>query len=109
MGKRSPEKLIANLQGRKKRVVGLAVFVTLAAILTVVHLYFTIRFWGELALDAEDTVATVFNGVQSLFWGLILGVTGCKLIEVLTSYTREELLVEMWNRLKSLEERLDKT
>lgn len=109
MGKRRPEKLIANLRRRKSRIVGLVVVVIVAAVLTVMYVYFTIQFWSKLSPDAEHTLATVYCGVKGLFFALLLGVMVAKLIGVLTSYTREELLVEMWDRLKSLEERLDKT
>ena len=88
---------------------GLAVVVIVLAILTVVYVYFTIHFWSKLGPDADNTLPTVFCGIKGLFFALFLGVMVAKLIEVLTSYTREELLVEMWDRLKAIEERLDKT
>ena len=124
MSKRTPEKLIANLRRRKLRIVCHLIAAVIFGLSVAVLGYFAFRAGTMLIIDSktEDieteaawlsicgpfmalVAASFFTLCLAQF--ILFGSTIGTLIAELTSYTQDQLLVEMWDRIKEIQSKID--
>lgn len=125
MDKRTPEAFIANLRRRKLRITFYVIFIILSAALAAIWGYFAVRFGttlvinlGTTNIETEKIMLTFFGPIMAvgaaccftlcLTQCILLGSAIATLIAELTSYTKDQLLVEMWDRIKEIQSKIDK-
>ncbi len=126
MWKKTAEELIAHLRRRKLRITFYGIYTIVNAVFTVAWGYLAIRSGTNLIVDpssadieGETTMLTVMGPLTALIAAscfamclahiIGLGFVFAMLIIELTSCTKDQLLVEMWDRIKTLEERIGST
>jgi hypothetical protein len=125
MNKRTPEALIANLRRRKLRITLYTIAAVVLAILTVAYGYLAYEATGKLIINPEtENVETekVFLDICGPLMATVaascftfclahtigLGFAIAALIAELTAYTNDQLLVEMWDRINEIRNKIDK-
>jgi hypothetical protein len=113
--RRSPETFVARLRNRKRRII---VYSTLLAVcLGSLVLYWHVSTSACVNLLARETEEPAINAVLShqliigiafmqtmmLLLCVCVGVLGGTLIVNLTAFTKDDLLVQLWDRVQSLE------
>ena len=125
MNKRTPEALIANLRRRKFRIIFYAIATIFLAIFTAAYFYLADKATSKLIITPEteniqaekaflavggpfmaSTAANCYTKCLACAMGL--GFALAALIIELTSYTKNQLLVEMWDRIKEIQSKIDK-
>ena len=125
MNKRTPETLVARLRRRKLRITSYAIVTIVLAVFAASWGYLAIRFTSMLIMGPTsegieaNTVVLTFMGplmasaaaccfAACLAHSIGFGFTLAALITELTSYTKNQLLVEMWDRIKELQSKTNK-
>jgi hypothetical protein len=125
MNKRTPEALVAHLRRRKFRITFYAIVAVVLAVFAAAWGYLsidftTMLFMGPTSEGIEDkTVVITFMGplmasaaascfAACLAHSIGFGFALAALITELTSYTKNQLLVEMWDRIKELQSKNNK-
>ncbi len=125
MNKRTPEVLVAHLRRRKFRIIFYAIAAIFLALLAVACGYFAIQFTTSLIvspasedIEAEIRMLTIGGPLMAsaaascfavcLAHSIGFGFALAALITELTSYTKNQLLVEMWDRIKELQSKTNK-
>jgi hypothetical protein len=125
MNKRTPETLVAHLRRRKLRITLYAIAAVALAILAVAHGYLAYKFGAMLIInpeteniEAEITILNIIGPLMAactsscyalcLAFCIGLGFAIGALIGELTSYTKDQLLVEMWDRIIKIQNKIDK-
>lgn len=125
MNKRTPEALVAQLRRRKFRITFYAIIAVVFAVFAVVWGYLAVRFATMLIvnpeskdIEAETIMLSVMGPLMALGAAscftlcltqcILLGSAIASLINELTSYTKDQLLVEMWDRIKEIQSKIDK-
>jgi MFS family permease len=125
MRKRTPEALVAHLRRRKLRITFYVIFAIVFAVFAVVWGYLAVQFTTRLIInpeteniETEKIMLTVIGpfmalGAASCFalcltLCILLGSAVAALIIELTSYTKDDLLVEMWDRIKEIQSKINK-
>ena len=113
---RSPEALVARLRNRKGRIIGYSILSVLLAIVAAGSWFvLTKAISGLLPKEGEDLFLHVVFGqqmlvgiacMQTMFFLLALGLgaTVGVLIGELTTFTKQDLLVHLWDRVQALEQ-----
>ncbi len=125
MNKRTPEALVAHLRRRKFRIIFYAIAAIVLAVFAAAYGYFAIQFTTSLIvspacedIEAEIRMLTIggpmmASAAASCFTLCVahcigFGFAFAALIIELTSYTKNQLLVEMWDRIKVLQSKNNK-
>jgi len=125
MNKRTPEALVAQLRRRKLRITLYAIFAIVSAAFAVVWGYLAVQFTTVLIvnpkyedIEAEIIMITILGPLMAsasaccftlcITKCILLGCAIAALIIELTSYTKNQLLVEMWDRIKVLQTKTNK-
>jgi hypothetical protein len=125
MNKRTPEALIANLSRRKLRIIFYVITTILLAFFTATYFYLADKATSKLIITPEtenieaekaflaisgplmaETAANCYT--KCLFCAAGLGVAIGALIIELTTYTKDQLLVEMWDRIQEIQGKINK-
>jgi hypothetical protein len=125
INKRTPEALIAHLRRRKYRIIFYTIATVICAATAIAYGYLTGRFEDMLIvnpeaenIEAETATLTIIGPFMAakaascyakcLAYAIGFGFSLSALIIELTSYTKNQLLVEMWDRIQELESKIDK-
>lgn len=113
--RRSPEKLIERLRNHKGRIKIYAFFVVVSLALLMASVYLLIETYGWLLPDEEGNLAltdvarehlsigAAFLQVVSLMLVSVFGLAVGLLISEVTTFTKNDLLVQLWDRVHALE------
>jgi glucan phosphoethanolaminetransferase (alkaline phosphatase superfamily) len=125
MDKRTPEAFIANLRHRRVRIIFYIIFIIVSSALAIIWGYFAVRLGTMLVIhpetkdiETETTMLTFFGPLTAvgaaccftlcLTQCILLGSAIATLIAELATYTKDQLLVEMWDRIKEIQSKIDK-
>lgn len=112
---RSPEALVAGLRKRKSRIVTFSILTIACGGLLAMSLYVAARGYSLLVPKEGDDLAfhvtmavpivpaIAFCQTMAVVYAMGLGLAAAMLIGELTSFTKNDLLVELWDRVQSLE------
>ena len=115
MTPKTAEALIGRLRNRRGRIVAYAVTSVACAVISGMYWWHSIRLTSQLVPAENDDPLLHLTTSQAMLpsivmcytfatvWALGLGLSVGKLVGELATYTKNQLLVELWDRVTALE------
>jgi hypothetical protein len=114
--RRSPESLVNRLRNRKRRIVCYTILIIAGLLLLAAAGFVLVKSIGDLAFREGDDlqlhvvigqqilVGIAFLDAMSLLLATGIGAAIAMLVGEVTSFTKDDLLVNLWDRVQALEQ-----
>lgn len=124
MATKTSEKIIKRMRNRKRKIITLTIVLILLSTVTTFKIHAMLEFLPSVFLEPSpqadhihfELMSTLSNALilacvysSTLLSCAIIGLLAALLIGEITRHTNDYLLVEMWDKLKELEKKINNT